>query len=79
MHASNGICMKSRQEEIVMPTFDTPKPISITIDIAAGNVHFVASDRTDTTVEVRPGDDTNQADVKAAAQTRVDYLDGAHS
>ena len=34
-----------------MPTFTSPNPISITIDVL-GNTHITASDRTDTTVTV---------------------------
>ncbi|MDR6592672.1 hypothetical protein ACFFSW_37105 [Saccharothrix longispora] len=34
--------------------FDTPAPVSAVLDIPAGHVRFVAADRTDTAVEVRP-------------------------
>ena len=34
-----------------MPTFESPNPISISIDIL-GNTHITASDRTDTVVAV---------------------------
>jgi hypothetical protein len=37
-----------------MPTFDTPAPISVSVDIGAGNIEIIASDRADTVVEVRP-------------------------
>ena len=40
-----------------MPKFETPEPISVTLDYAVGNVRISASDRTDTVVEVRPSDD----------------------
>jgi DUF4097 and DUF4098 domain-containing protein YvlB len=60
-----------------MPTFATPEPISTTIELAAGNVRLVASDRTDTVVVVRPSDGTDESDVKAAQATRVDFADGA--
>jgi hypothetical protein len=36
-----------------MPVFATPEPISVTIELHAGNVQIVASDRTDTAVEVQ--------------------------
>lgn len=41
-----------------MPTFDTPTPISATVELPIGELHVVASDRADTTVDVRstPGD-----------------------
>ncbi|GGM85357.1 DUF4097 domain-containing protein [Dactylosporangium sucinum] len=59
-----------------MPVFATPEPISVTIDLSCGDVRLVASDRTDTLVEVRPSDESDESDVKAAQQTRVEYADG---
>src|SRR5438874_4776577 len=59
-----------------MPTFDTPEPISVTVELGVGDIRIVASDRTDTTVEVRPSDDAKKADVAAAQQTRVEYANG---
>ncbi len=59
-----------------MPTFDTPIPISATIDVIAGDIRVIAADRTDTVVEVHPRDESHNLDVKTAAQTRVDYADG---
>ena len=59
-----------------MPTFDTPEPISVTVELGVGDLRIVASDRTDTMVEVRPGDADKKADVTAAEQTRVEYAGG---
>ena len=59
-----------------MPTFDTPEPIDVTVDIGVGDLRIVASDRTDTMVEVRPSDPAKKADVTAAEQTRVEYAGG---
>jgi len=61
-----------------MPTFDTPRPISVTLSLGlvVGNVQVVASDRTDTNVAVQPIDPASKADVKIAEQTRVEYADG---
>ena len=59
-----------------MPTFDTPEPISVTVELGVGDLRIVASDRTDTMVEVRPSDPTSKADVTAAEQTRVEYAGG---
>jgi DUF4097 and DUF4098 domain-containing protein YvlB len=59
-----------------MPTFETPEPISVTIELGAGHVRIAAGDRTDTVVEVRPSDDADQSDVHAAGQVRVDYTNG---
>jgi hypothetical protein len=59
-----------------MPTFDTPEPISVTVELGVGDLRIVASDRTDTMVEVRPSDPAKKADVNAAEQTRVEYAGG---
>ena len=56
-----------------MPTFNTPGPISATIDLTAADVRIIASDRQDTVVEVRPSTSAHEPDVKAAEQTKVDY------
>jgi DUF4097 and DUF4098 domain-containing protein YvlB len=56
-----------------MPTFSTPEPIPATIDLVAGDVRVLASDRSDTVVEVRPSTSSHEPDVKAAEQTRVEY------
>ena len=59
-----------------MPTFDTPEPISATIDVVVGDVRINAGDRADTVVDVRPSDPANEQDVEAAEQTRVEYANG---
>ncbi|HXW78006.1 MAG TPA: DUF4097 family beta strand repeat-containing protein [Acidimicrobiales bacterium] len=59
-----------------MPSFDTPAPISVTIDLGVGDIRVVASARADTVVEVRPTDSTNPSHVAAAEQTRVEYTGG---
>jgi Putative adhesin len=59
-----------------MPTFDTPAPIHVTIKLGAGDLRITAGDRSDTVAEVRPSDDANSDDVRAAEQTRVEYADG---
>jgi hypothetical protein len=56
-----------------MPTFDTPGPISTTIDLAIGDVRISAADRGATIVEVQPSDASNEDDRKAAELTRVEY------
>lgn len=58
-----------------MPRFESPDPISITVDIL-GNTHITASDRTDTVVTVGPMDPSKASDVRAAEQTVVDYSGG---
>ncbi|WP_238014153.1 DUF4097 family beta strand repeat-containing protein [Dactylosporangium sp. AC04546] len=59
-----------------MQQFDTPSPIAAALDIPAGRVQLIAADRADTAVEVRPADAAKGRDVKAAEQTRVEYVDG---
>jgi Putative adhesin len=58
-----------------MPTFDTPEPISVTVELGVGDLRIVAADRSDTIVEVRPSDAAKKSDVAAAEHTRVE-LDG---
>jgi DUF4097 and DUF4098 domain-containing protein YvlB len=59
-----------------VPNFETPESISVTIELSVGNVRITASDRTDTTVDVRPSDESDESDVHAARQVRVDYANG---
>ena len=59
-----------------MPTFETPEPISVTLEVGVGDIRIVASDRTDTVVDVRPSDPAKKPDVTAAEQTRVEYANG---
>jgi DUF4097 and DUF4098 domain-containing protein YvlB len=59
-----------------MPTFDTPTPISVTLDLGLGAARIVASDRTDTVLAVHPSDPSSGSDVRDAEQTRVEYSNG---
>lgn len=59
-----------------MPTFDTPEPISVTLDLGVGDALITASERDDTVVEVRPSDGSHAPDMRAAEQTRVEYTAG---
>src|SRR5690242_13577718 len=59
-----------------MPTFSTPEPITVSIWIPAGDVRVTATDRADTVVDVQPSDVGQDADVRAAEQTRVEFTDG---
>ena len=59
-----------------MPTFDTPEPIAVDLEIGVGDVRITATDRSDTVVAVRPSDDSKPDDVNAASQTRVDFARG---
>ncbi|MER6076068.1 DUF4097 family beta strand repeat-containing protein [Streptomyces sp. NPDC001852] len=59
-----------------MQKFDTPAPISAVLDIPAGRIQFIAADRADTAVEVRPANPSKRRDVQTAEQTEVAYADG---
>lgn len=57
-------------------TFETPEPITATVDVVLGEVRLVASERRDTVVDVRPSDPADKEDVRAAEQTRVECAGG---
>jgi hypothetical protein len=59
-----------------MPSFETPQPIAVRVELGVGDVRVAASERADTVVEVRPSDQGKRDDVLAAEQTRVEYADG---
>ncbi|WP_433663705.1 hypothetical protein ACQPW1_17275 [Nocardia sp. CA-128927] len=59
-----------------MPTFQTPEPISVAVDVPSGNVQVIASDRTDTVVEILPTNPAKKADVRAAEQAQIDFAAG---
>lgn len=62
--------------ETSMTTFDTPEPISVTVELGVGDIRIAASDRADTVVDVRPSNPAKKADVSAAQQTKVEYAGG---
>ncbi|MET7420138.1 DUF4097 family beta strand repeat-containing protein [Dactylosporangium sp. NPDC005555] len=59
-----------------MPVFDTHESITVNVELGVGDVWITAGDRTDTVVEVRPSEETDESDVQAAKQVRVDYTGG---
>ncbi|WP_093800251.1 DUF4097 family beta strand repeat-containing protein [Streptomyces sp. Wb2n-11] len=59
-----------------MPSFDTPEPISVSAFLYAGSIRFIAGDRLDTAVEVRPRAPKKDLDVRAAEQTEVTCASG---
>ena len=59
-----------------MPTFQTPEPITAVVEVVAGSVRLVATDRDDTVVEVRPRDPSRASDVRIAEQARTDFHNG---
>jgi hypothetical protein len=60
-----------------MPSFDTPEAISVTAHVEAGSIQFIASDRVDTVVEVRPRNPKKDLDTRTAGETQVAYASGA--
>ncbi len=59
-----------------MPTFDTPAPIDLAVNLQVGDVEVVATDRADTVVTVSPTSPAKAADQRAAEAVRVEF-DGA--
>lgn len=58
-----------------MPTFTTPGPLDLAVDIGSGALEVVAGDREDTVVTVSPTSPDKEADRRGAAGTTV-QLDG---
>jgi hypothetical protein len=58
-----------------MPTFDTPEPIELRVDLGLGDLWITASDRADTVVEVLAGHSAPSSG-SVAEQTVVAYADG---
>jgi hypothetical protein len=61
-------------QETTMQTFDTPTPITAIIEIAAGHIQLIATDRADTTVEVSPTNPTRNR--TTADNTTITHTDG---
>ncbi|MEU0099005.1 DUF4097 family beta strand repeat-containing protein [Streptomyces sp. NPDC006267] len=59
-----------------MPSFETPEPISAVIELDAGTARITAGKRTDTVVEVLPGNGSDEDDVRAVQQTQVSCSGG---
>ncbi|MBO0730890.1 MAG: hypothetical protein J2P57_16665 [Acidimicrobiaceae bacterium] len=59
-----------------MPTFDTPAPITVTVNVPVAAVDIAASERTDTVVEVVPSHPSRPGDVAAAEETQIDFGNG---
>ncbi len=59
-----------------MPTFQTPEPIVVDLELTVADVRIEASERSDTVVQVRPSDRGRRLDITAAEQTRVEFSAG---
>ena len=60
-----------------MPSFETPNPITATIDVVAGDVRISAGERSTTIITVDPSDASDDEDRKAAELTRVEFENDA--
>ena len=58
-----------------MPTYDTPGPIDLAINLPVGAIEVIASDRADTVVIVEPTNPSRAVDRRGADETRV-HFDG---
>jgi Putative adhesin len=59
-----------------MPTYETPDPISVTVELGVGEVRIAATNRSDTVVRVTPSNAGKKGDVTAAEQTGVEFDNG---
>jgi hypothetical protein len=56
-----------------MPTYNTPEPIDLAIDLKVGDVEIVATDRADTVVTVSPRSATQAVDRRGAEDTKITF------
>jgi hypothetical protein len=56
-----------------MPTYTTPTPIDLAINLQVGRIEVFASDGADTVVTVSPSNPTKDADRRGAQETKVDF------
>ncbi|MEV6198734.1 DUF4097 family beta strand repeat-containing protein [Streptomyces sp. NPDC051771] len=59
-----------------MQTFAATAPIAALVAVPAGHLRFIAADRADVTVDIRPATAGRSRDVKAAEETAVAFADG---
>lgn len=56
-----------------MPTYDTPRPIDLAINLPVGGIEVIAGDRTDTVVTVSPTNPAKEVDRRGAEGTKVEF------
>ncbi len=56
-----------------MPTYNTPTPIDLAMNLQAGAIDIVAGDRADTVVTVTPTNPAKSVDRRGTEETRVDF------
>jgi len=56
-----------------MPTYHSPTPIDVAINLPVGAIEVVASDRTDTVVTVSPTNPAKAVDRRGADETKIEF------
>lgn len=56
-----------------MPTYSTPNPIDLAINLQVGRINVVASDRADTVVTVSPSSTSREVDRRGVEQTKISF------
>jgi len=56
-----------------MPTFSTPQPIDLAINLPVGDIKIMASDRDDVVVTVSPTNPDKAVDRRGAEETKVEF------
>ena len=56
-----------------MPTYNTPTPIDLAINLQVGAIEVIAGDRADTVTTVSPTNPTKAVDRRGAEETKVDF------
>jgi DUF4097 and DUF4098 domain-containing protein YvlB len=56
-----------------MPTYQTPTPIDLAINLQVGAIEVIASDRADTVVTVSPTNPAKAVDRRGAEETKVEF------
>src|SRR3954469_19562885 len=59
-----------------MPTYPTPTPIDVAINLPVGAIEVIASDRTDTVVTVSPTNPDKAVDRRGATETTGEFGGG---
>ena len=57
-----------------MPTFPTPAPIDLAVNVQSGQIEVVAGERTETVVTVSPGNPAKAASRRRALETTVELV-----
>ncbi|QJY47100.1 DUF4097 family beta strand repeat-containing protein [Pseudonocardia broussonetiae] len=59
-----------------MPVFDTPRPITVALDVPSAEVRVAAGERAETVVDVRASDPSDPVAAESAAGARITLDDG---